>query len=329
MTARRTRIAALAAFAGVAGVMLAPPAMAQSTAVQTIDVMNQLWGRHPGMRANHAKGVVAEGTFTPSPEGAKLSGAVLFAGTPVPVTARFSDATGVPTMPDGDANANPHGLSLKFHLPGNAEMDVVVNSLPVFPVRTGEEFRDLLQAVAASPKDAPHPNKVEQFVAAHPSVKAVGVLPTPASLANETYNGVNAFVFVDAAGKRQPFRFKFMPVGGTVYLTAEDAAKRAPDFLMAELPQRLAQGPVGFRMMAQLAEAGDPTDDATKAWPADRPMVDLGTVSLTKAVADSATAEKALRYLPNRLTPGIEVSDDPLILARVQAYVISFGRRAQ
>ena len=48
-----------------AALLLAPVAAhAQgSTAVQTIDAMNQLWGKHPGYRANHAKGVVVEGTF--------------------------------------------------------------------------------------------------------------------------------------------------------------------------------------------------------------------------------------------------------------------------
>ena len=322
-----TRLAAFAALS----VMPVQSALAQaSTAVQTVDTMNQLWGRHPGMRANHAKGVVAEGVFTPSAEGAALSTAVLFAGAPVPVTARFSDATGLPSLPDGDPNANPHGLSIKYHLPGNTEMDVVVNSLPIFPVRTGEEFRDLLQAAAASPPGSPKPTRIEQFVAAHPAVVAATAgLTTPSSFARETYNGVNAFVFVDGSGKRQPFRLKYVPVAGAEVLSAEDAAKQAPDYLVAELPRRIAQGPVSFRMMAQLAEAGDPTNDATQAWPATRRMVDLGTVTLTKAAVDSATAEKALRYLPNRLTPGIELSDDPLILARVQAYVISFGRRAQ
>jgi catalase len=69
--------------------------------------------------------------------------------------------------------------------------------------------------------------------------------------------------------------------------------------------------------------------DSTQPWPSDRRVVDLGTITLTKVVADNEKAQEALRYLPNRLQPGIEVSDDPLIDARVRAYVISFGRRAQ
>ena len=134
---------------------------------------------------------------------------------------------------------------------------------------------------------------------------------------------------MDAAGKRQPFRFRFVPVAGEEHIKPEDAAKLPPDYLLTELQQRLAKGPVAFRMMAQLARPGDQTNDPTQPWPADRELVDLGTITLAKAVPDQAAAQKALHYLPNRLTPGIEVSDDPLIDARVRAYVISFGRRAQ
>ncbi len=301
-----------------------------STASQTIDTMNKLWGKHPGLRANHAKGIVLEGSFTPSPAAAGLSTASIFKGPAVPVTYRFSDSSGLPTLPDGADGANPHGMSLKFHLAGGGEMDVVVNSLAFFPVATGEEFRDLLQALAASGPDAPKPTKVEQFIAAHPTVpKAFGSVSTPSSLARETYNGVNAFVFVDAAGKKQPFRFQFVPVAGAEHLSKADAAKQAPDFLMQELPKRVAQAPVTFRMMAQLADPGDQTKDSSQPWPAERRMVDLGTLTISKAAADSAVAEKALQYLPNRLTPGIELSDDPLVMARVQAYLISFGQRAQ
>jgi catalase len=42
---------------------------------------------------------------------------------------------------------------------------MVTNSLKFFPVGTGEDFRDLLQAIIASPPDAPKPTKLEQFFA--------------------------------------------------------------------------------------------------------------------------------------------------------------------
>jgi catalase len=305
-------------------------AQSASTATQTVDTMNMLWGKHPGMRANHAKGVVTEGSFTPTPAAARLSKAVIFAGKPVPVTVRFSDSTGVPTLPDGSDFANPHGMAIRFRPAGGDPVDVVTNSLTTFPVGTGEEFLELLQVFAASGPDAPKPTKADQYFAAHPAVlKSLGSAATPTSFARETYNGLDAFIFVNAAGKKQPFRFKFVPVAGTKHLTAAEAAKMPPDFLVDELPQRLAKGKVVFRVMAQLANPGDQTRDPTQAWPADRKVVDLGTITLVRPAADNAKAQKDLRLLPNQLVPGIEVSDDPLIDARVRAYVISFGRRLQ
>ncbi|MFL5288159.1 MAG: catalase family peroxidase [Rhodopila sp.] len=319
-------IAMLLSCAGAAGAW----AQSASTAVQTVDTMNTLWGRHPHARANHAKGVVVEGMFTPTPDAAGLSKASIFAGAAVPVTVRFSDSTGMTTLPDGSEPANPHGMSIKFRQANGAEVDVVTNSLPFFPVATGEEFLALLQALAGSGPDAPKPTKADAFITEHPAVaKALGALETPSSFARETYNGVDAFIFVNAGGTRQPFRLKIVPAAGTEHLSLADAAKMPSDFLVDELPQRLAKDPESFHLMAQLANPGDQTKDPSQPWPADRKVVDLGTVTLTKAVEDNEKAQEALHYLPNRLQPGIEVSDDPLIDARVRVCVISFGRRAQ
>ena len=65
--------------------------------------LNKVYGVHPGFRANHAKGVVAEGTFMATPDAARLSKAVIFNGSPILVTVRFSDSTGIPNLPDGSA----------------------------------------------------------------------------------------------------------------------------------------------------------------------------------------------------------------------------------
>jgi catalase len=317
-------LAALAAF-GVAA-----PGLARAdddVATEIVDAMNKLWGSHAGFRANHAKGVVVEGSFKASAAASGLSKAILFDGSTIPVTVRFSDATGIPTLPDGAGPANPHGMAIKYHLPDGSETDMVINSLKFFPVATGEEFRDLLRAVAASPPDAPKPTKLEQFVASHPKVPAASATATtPDSLADEEYFGIDAFIFVDKAGKRQPVRYRMVPER-LVHLDAADAAKRAPDFLMTELPERLKKGPVTFRLQAQLAAPGDQTKDPTEAWPEDRKVVELGVITIDKAVANSAEAEKPLLFLPGQLTDGIEQSDDPLIDVRNGAYAVSYGRR--
>src|SRR3954462_2782370 len=84
--------------------------------VELVDAMNKVFGVHPGFRATHAKGIVVEGSFRGTPEGAALSTAALFDGSTIPVTVRFSDNGGVPTVRDGSADAKPHGMAVKFRL---------------------------------------------------------------------------------------------------------------------------------------------------------------------------------------------------------------------
>jgi catalase len=305
-------------------------AMADDTQVPTqiVDLANKVDGVHPGYRAFHAKGVVVEGTFKASAEAAKLSHATLFSGSTIAVTARFSDGSGMPTVPDGSP-AMPRGIAIKYHLPGGGDTDMVTNSFKFFPVGTGEDFRDLLQAIVASPPAAPKPTKLEQFFASHPNApKAIGSLPIPDSFADEEYHGIDAFIFVNKSGQRQAVRYVIAPEK-LVHMTPEEAAKLPPDYLFDDLAKRLAQKPVVFHLKAQLAEPGDQTKDASQPWPDDRKVVDLGVLTLNKVVPDSAQAEKKLLFLPTNLTPGIELSDDPLPSVRSAAYGVSFGRRSQ
>jgi len=298
-----------------------------AVATEVVDAMNKLFGAHPGFRANHAKGIVATGSFKASPQAAQLSKAALFEGAAIPVTVRFSDATGLPNVPDGAGDANPHGLSIKFHLPSGEETDIVINSLKFFPVATGVQFRDMLRALAESPPNAPKPTKFEQFAAAHPSIpRAFATVKTPASFAEEEYYGINAFVFVNKKGEKQAFRYVAAPEK-IVHLDPAEAAKKAPNFLIEELPSRLAHGPVTFRLKAQLASPGEPTNDPSHPWRDDDKVVELGVLTIDKVVADSLDAQKKLLFLPGQLIDGIEQSDDPMVDIRDGAYAVSFSRR--
>jgi len=300
-----------------------------SLPTQVVDLANKLNGVHPGFRAFHAKGMVVEGKFKASPAAAKLSHAELFDGRTVPVTVRFSDGNGMPNVADGSPAANPHGMAIKYHLPGGAETDMVTNSLKFFPVGTGEDFRDLLLAIIASPPDAPKPTKLEQFFASHPNApKAFGTAATPESYADEEYHGINAFIFVSKTGLRQAVRYLLVPEK-LVHLTPEEAAKQTPDFLSDELSKRMARKPVVFHLKAQMAEPGDQTKDGSQPWPEDRKVVELGVLTLNKVVPNSLEAGKKLLFMPTNLTAGIELSDDPLPRVRAAAYAVSFARRSQ
>jgi catalase len=303
---------------------------AKTPEVQAVDALNALFGQHPGIRANHAKGIVAIGSFSASPEAATLSRAPHLQGATVPVTVRFSNASGAPNIPDNSPNANPRGLAVKFRLPDGGDTDVVINSLAFFPVRTIEEFRDFLIAAKASGPNDPKPTPIERFLAEHPkAAQALASTKTPASYATEQYNGVDAFIFVGPKGERTPFRYRVVPVAGVQHLSDDDIARREPNFLSEDLEQRLKQGPVEFRVMAQIAEPGDPVEDATVPWPADRRLANLGTLRIEAIASDNAAASKSLVFFPGNLPEGIEPSGDPLIASRDAAYAESLTRRNQ
>jgi catalase len=302
----------------------------KSVPEQIVDVMNTLFGKHPGFRSAHAKGIVCEGEFKPSAAAATLSRAPHLQGEPVRATVRFSDSTGIPNIPDGVPDAGPRGMAIRFHL-ASGSTDLVVNAFNGFAVATGEDFLALLRAVSETKPDSPKPTPIEKFLGAHPkAAKVVATAkPTPASFATEPYFGVNAFVFTNKDGKAQTGRYQIRPEAPEQFLSAEDAAKQPPNFLIDELGARLAKGQVRFRIVVQLAAAGDPVDDATAVWPDDRPTVELGILSITKLVADNDKAQRALAFDPLHLVDGIEASDDPLLEVRSAAYAVSRRRRRQ
>ena len=92
---------------------------------------------------------------------------------------------------------------------------------------------------------------------------------------------------------------------------------------------RLQTGPVTFRLLLQLAEAGDPTDDVTALWPDVRSLVELGQFEITDISPTSAADERRLIFDPTNITYGIDLSADPILLARKVAYAISYDRRSK
>src|SRR3984893_122074 len=292
----------LAIAVAVASLLTSTLANADDAALVTeiVDTFYKIYGTHPGFRVNHAKGVVAEGSFVATPAASALSSAAIFDGSKIPVTVRFSNDGGIPTVPDG-APGNPKGMAIKFHMPDGTEVDMVILAVKFFPVATGEQFRDLLVAISESPPGAPKPTKLDQFSASHPTFPAsFGSAPTPNSFADQEYHGIDAFIFVDKAGHRQAVRYLMTPEKA-VPLTADEAVRRSPNFLVDDLPQRIAKRPVVFHLKAQLAAPADKTKDPSKPWPADRKVVDLGVLTLDTPV-NTLEIQKTLLFLPNRLS---------------------------
>ena len=128
---------------------------------------------------------------------------------------------------------------------------------------------------------------------------------------------------------KQAGRYKILPVAGQSTLSEADAKTKSPNFLVEELKTRLTSGPVKFRLIVQIPNAGDPTIDPALVWPDDRRTIELGMINVTSVVADSNAAEKALVFFPTTLTDGIELSDDPFPALRTSVYALSFAHRQQ
>ena len=306
-----------------------PPAQ-KSLPQQIADVMVQLnGGVHTGYRFAHAKGIVCTGTFTPAPGAKATSSAAHLNGGAVPVTVRFSDGTGVPQIPDTAPNAAPRGMSIRFMLAGGKFTDIVANSHNGFFVGTGEDFLAMLKAIAATTPQSPQPSPIEAFLGGHPRALKVAVdsKPLPVSFATLDFYGNNAFIFVDKAGTKRAGRYQIIPVAGVAHLDSTAAAKAAPNYLFEDLPKRLAKGPVKYRLYVQLANPGDPTNDGSMVWPADRKRVELGTISVTKVAPNNEELQRSLTFNPIFLTPGIELSDDPLVPLRSAVYGLSVAHR--
>lgn len=292
------------------------------TARQLVEALAEATQARPGHRVSHPKGILLSGTFTASARARELTTAGHLQGTPVPVVARFSNASTDPHSDDA-ALGQPRGMSVSFTLPDGSTTDVVCQSWPLFIVRTPAEFLEFMQAQIAGPE------QLGAWIGAHPSTAAAleavaAVAAPPRSWATFTFHSSVAFVLVDAEGTRRAVRWELTPEAGHHVLSEEEAAAAGADYLMTEVLERL---PVRFTLRAQLAAEGDATDDPTVRWPADREWVDMGVVELTAHETRRDTGGDVLVMDPGRLTPGIEPSDDPILAVRSAAYAVSVAQR--
>src|SRR5882724_11432439 len=208
--------------------------------IQVFDKVNG--GVHPGFRPVHAKGILLKGVFTPSPEAASLTRAPHLQRNSTPVTVRFSNFAGIPTIADNaPQGAGPRGFGVRFHLGEHVHTDIIGHSVDAFPARTAEGLLEFLNALIATDPAGPHPNAIEQFLGAHPAAATFVQIPKPipTSFAKESFFAVSAFKFTNADGIGRYGRYRVLPVAGNEYLDDAEAAARGPNFLFDELKARI------------------------------------------------------------------------------------------
>jgi catalase len=277
-----------------------------------------------GYRRNHAKGICFTGTFAANGDGSALSKAQVFTRGQYPVLGRFN--LGTPNPHAADAMVRVRGVGIRITTPDGQEWRGALIDAPIFAVSTPQGFYDLL--TASGSKD---PNAMKSFVAAHPEfVTFAGWAkngPWTASYAEERYNSLNSFLFVDGSGAKHPIRWSLIPEAQPVSITPEELAKRGPNFLDEEITQRVAAGPQRWRLVVTVANPDDPTADPTKAWPADRRTLDVGTLTVQQIEPERDGPCRDINFDPAVLPSGITTSDDPFPAARSAAYSRSYNSR--
>lgn len=302
----------------------------KSVVEQIVDVQHQLFnGPRVGLRSNHTKGTVAQGEFIPAETASAVSAALHLQQDSFPMTIRFSNATGFSDIADNDPRTAAKGLAMRIDLGEEGYTDMVLSSVPRFPVATPEKMLEMFTAIRDSATVDTSPKPIETFLKNHPAAKAFVEYPKPfsTSFATLSYHGINAFKFTNAQGSSVYGRYLVMPAAGIEHLDKETAAAQDKDYLMTELPKRLVAGPVEFSLMIQLAQQGDEVNDGTIIWPEDRTVVKLGTIRITQMHDDAKVFEKATMFNPLALPEGIAPSEDPILMARPGAYAVSFQYR--
>ncbi|MBY0612611.1 MAG: catalase family peroxidase [Beijerinckiaceae bacterium] len=318
--------------AALIGFLPAPLAAAEADAEQLVDALNALFGKQSlGIRGAHTKGQCVKGTFTPTPEAKTLTKSATFAKA-APVLGRFSIAGGDRNIPDGTKDQT-RGLAIHIDPDGSTGSDFVTISAPVHFAKDGNEMLAILKLLVAGPGGKPDLPKLQAFVQANPGTQRQGAYlaskPVPASYATVTYFAVHAYTATNAEGASRMVKFKFVPKGGEVGLSDEEAKAKPANYLVDELSARLAKSPAAFDVVALLGEPGDKSNDPSATWKDEdkRKTVTVGTLVLT-GIEDEKTCDAGF-FDPANLSEGLAgPKDDNIFALRTPAYAISAVRRA-
>jgi catalase len=276
-------------------------------------------GPHPGHRTLHARGTFYEGTFTATPEAARLCRATVFSGESVPVLVRWSNAAGTPRLPDKAPDVR--GMAVKFRSQ-DGDADLLGQTAPRFPVRDPEDFVSMTEATAR-PATFPlwvarHPGTIGAFLA---NARAKAIAP-PFSYAEKTYHPIHAYGWLATDGTRRWVRYQLRP---------QDRERPSGSFegfdrLRQEIVARLAERPVRFDLHVTVAADGDDPHDPTSVWQGAEELT-AGVVEVTAPVDDPEETGGPVVFDPTRVVAGIELSDDPILRYRPAAYSESVARR--
>lgn len=290
-----------------------------------VDRIEKIFGTHPGYRRAHARGKSYRAHFTATGSASQLTTAPHLQEGESDALVRFSHFSPDPTW--ADAMSPVKGMAVQFQLPNEQVTNIVGVTSPIFFAKTPEIFTEMLGVVKSFKKGKPSLKELAALLADYPESGAmlnnIRKMQAPASFATGQYHSIHAFYFHNQHGQRQPIKYLWEPEGGPETLSPLDVVSLPIGFFEADIEDRLAAGPVNFRLDLILGQPEDPTDDPTKEWPASRQRLTVGYLT----IGEEAPEADRIVFDPTLVTEGIECSEDRILNFRHDAYKISHQRR--
>jgi catalase len=292
-------------------------------------------------RVVHARGTAAHGVFQSYGTASAITSAdFLQPGRTTPIFTRFSTVLG--SRGSADTVRDVRGFAVKFYT-DDGVFDLVGNNIPVFFIRDGIKFPDLIHA--AKPEAD---REIPQAQSAHTTFwDFVSMIPEsphmlmwvmsdraiPRSYRMMEGFGVHTFRLVNEAGETSLVKFHWKPVLGVHGLVWDEALTLNgvdPDFHRRDLYNAIGAGAfpeweLGVQVMPDSDDQyfnGIDLLDATKLVPEELvPVQPIGRMTLNRCPANFFAEVEQVAYHTGHLVRGIEVTDDPLMQARLFSYL--------
>lgn len=293
------------------------------SAKEAIDTIEAVTGKFPNHRRAHAKGIGLEATFSPNGAATPYTTAYHLQNEDIPAVVRFSHSS--PDPETTEQLVPVKGMAVQFRLPEGAITNLTMATIPVFITETPESFIKMIQVFQRN--KLPFSEKLSvlknnpDFGAGIDILK--NILP-PKSFATGRYYAIHTYYLINAAGQKQAVKFEWEPADDPLKESNELLISETKDLMEIELLARLTNGPVRFKLVIHLGEAGDPINDSTQVWPEDRAKLVIGILTIHAKRADNA---EQFVFDPTIVTDGLACSDDPVLKFRSAAYAESARRR--
>jgi len=287
-------------------------------------------------RRMHAKGSGAFGTFTVTHDVTRYTRAKLFekVGKQTEMFARFTTVAG--ERGAADAERDIRGFALKFYTE-EGNWDLVGNNTPVFFIRDPLKFPDLNKAVKRDPctnlRSAT--NNWDYWTLLPEALHQVTIVMSdrgiPASYRHMHGFGSHTYSLWNASGERFWVKFHFRTQQGIKNLTdaeAEALVGKDRESHQRDLFDAIQRGDFPkWTLQIQVMPEGDAEKvpyhpfDLTKVWPhKDYPLIDVGEFELNRNPANFFADVEQSAFAPSNLVPGISVSPDRMLQARLINY---------